>query len=303
MADPMTMLVLNQSQAIPITVTMTAATNWTQYIATAVIGLLSSMLIFIVLYAPVIASKIGSRTLRKISKLTKRNVVMIKHTEQALFSQSMINDQTLRDLTAVLNKMNGEPFDLILHTPGGEVFSSLSISRMLKQYPGKIRAVVPLYSMSGGSLLALSCNEIAMTKNACLGPIDPQLGNLFKYGSAKSWDHIVKYKGKKAEDQSISFAMTGMQYTKSIRNHLNKVMDFGMSTKQRTRFADFLTDGSIEHAFPLTPGDLGKFGVKVDVIENTKMLKILSKLVTSNRGEGVTYYKMKRGLFRYGKFR
>ena len=75
-------------------------------------------------------------------------------------------------------------------------------------------------------------------------------------------------------------------------------MDFGMSAKQKTRFASFLTDGQIEHAFPLTPVDLGKFGMKVDVIENTKMLKTLSKLVTSSRGEGVTYYKMKRGIFR-----
>lgn len=281
--------------SIPLDVTVRNTTNWIQFATTVAIGLLSIFGVFLVLYAPTIMSwlKFGG-SLRKISKITKRNVVMIKHTRQELFSQSMINEKTLRDLAGIMNKMEGEPFDLILHTPGGDIFSSLAVSRFIKQYPGQIRAIIPLYSMSGGSLLALSCKELIMAPNACLGPIDPQLGSFFKYGSAKAWDHIVKFKGKKAEDQSISFAMMGQQYTKSIAAHLNNIIDFGLTTAQKGKLIEFLTDGSIEHAYPLIVTDLQRFGISINVLssKDEKFTDALSKLISSKGKEGVTYYKI-----------
>jgi hypothetical protein len=133
-----------------------------------------------------------------------------------------------------------------------------------------------------------------MTPNASLGPIDPQLGSLFKYGSARSWEEIVKFKGKKAEDQSISFAMMGKQYTKSIHNHLNSVVDFGLSNTQKNKLISFLTDGSIEHAYPLTITDLDRFGIKAYTLENKKFLKILIKLISGKGKEGITFYKRRK---------
>jgi len=277
--------------SIPISVTTQVQTNWTQYFMTALIGLISTFGIFLILYAPLIFSKIGRGRLKILGLLTKKNVVMIKHTEQGLFSGAMIDQSCLRDMSLVMNKLEGQDFDLILHTPGGEVFSSLALSRMIKQYPGKVRAIIPLYSMSGGSLLALSCDEILMTPNASVGPIDPQMGNLFKYGSAKAWDKIVKFKGKKAEDSSISFAMMGQQYTKSIQNHLKNVVDFDLSSKEKDKLIKFLTDGNIEHAYPLTTIDLNKFGIKSSAIVHKKYLKYLIKIISKGGGDGVSYYK------------
>ena len=278
--------------SIPLSVNINTATNWTQFAITIGITLIGSFGLFILLYLPTLLGGMGSGSLSRISRLTKRNVVLIKHTQGGLFSQSMIDQETLRDLAMVMNKMEGKPFDLILHTPGGDVFSSLAVSRFIKQYPGTIRAIVPLYSMSGGSLLALSCKELIMTPNACLGPIDPQLGSLFKFGSAKAWEEIVKFKGKKAEDQSISFAMMGKQYTKSIAAHLNNIIDFDLNNRQKSKLIQFLTDGSIEHAYPLTPSDLSNFGIKVNTLSDKKILKALSKIISSKGKEGVHYYKM-----------
>jgi ClpP class serine protease len=285
-------LMINGS--IPLTVTVNTATNWAQFFMTMAITLIASFGFLLILYFPQIISAFSVGGLGKISKLTKRNVVMIKHTEAALFSQSMIDQQCLRDMSQVMNKMEGKDFDLILHTPGGDVFSSLAISRIIKQYPGRIRAIIPLYSMSGGSLLALSCKELLMSPNACIGPIDPQLGSLFKFGSAAAWEKIVKFKGKKAEDQSISFAMMGKQYTKSIAAHLNKIIGFDLATTQKNKLIQFLTDGSIEHAYPLTITDLKGFGLPINTIDNIKFLKYLSKLVSSRGKEGVTYHKISR---------
>lgn len=281
--------------SIPLSVTVNTATNWTQYIFTAMLTLFGSFGLIMIIYLPSIIKKInsGGGSLKTLSKMfTGKNVIMIKHTQQSMFSASMINQETLRDISQAMNRMDGKDFDLILHTPGGDVFSSLAVSRLIKQYPGKIRTIVPLYSMSGGSLLALSSDELLMGSNACLGPIDPQLGGLFTHGSARNWNEIVKMKGKKADDQSISFAMTGKQYTKSIAAHLHKIIDFDLNTQQKNKLITFMTDGSIEHAYPLTIADLNAFGIKTTTLTNQKFLNKLAKLLNSNGKEGVTYYKI-----------
>jgi hypothetical protein len=278
--------------SIPLSVTVNSATNWTQYIGTVLVSLLSIFSLLLIIYLPKIVGGFKVGSLGKISKITKRNVVLIKHTEGGFFAQSMIDQNCLRNLSEVMNKMEGEDFDLVLHTPGGDIFSSLAVSRIIKQYPGRIRAIVPMYSMSGGSLLALSCKELVMGPNACLGPIDPQLGSLFKFGSAKAWDEIVKFKGKKAEDQSISFAMMGKQYTQSIKLHLCKIIDFNLNSTQKDKLIGFLTDGSIEHAYPLTINDLKGFGINVETLTNKDFLKAISKIIASSGKEGVNYYKI-----------
>lgn len=288
-----TIVALNTSQ--PLNIVLTNTTNWGQYIVGIVAGSLGILVyLYFMIKSGMFSGGISSLSLAKISKITGRNVLMIKHTEQGLFSQSMIDETSLRKISYILNKFEGKDFDLILHTPGGDIFSTLAISRILHQYPGKINAVIPLYAMSGGSMLALTCNELFMTKNASIGPIDPQLGSFFKYGSSKSWNEIVKFKGKKAEDQTISFAMTGKQYTKTIKAHLLNTIGFGLNQKGKEKLAQFLTAGDIEHAYALTPLDLEKFGLKTNIITDKRMLKILEKLIAGKGCEGITYHRIRR---------
>jgi ClpP class serine protease len=146
-----------------------------------------------------------------------------------------------------------------------------------------------MYAMSGGTLLALSGtgHEIYMAPTACLGPVDPQLGNLFKYGSAESWNKIVKMKGKKAEDSTISFAFIGKQYTKTIYNTItNLLKNDKLSLQQSQKFAKYLTDGKIEHALPLTPSLLKGWGLDVKYLEPRLTGKLI-KMLDSDIYEGV----------------
>ena len=285
-----TLLAINQSQ--PLNIVLTSTTNWSQYAVSIVLGSLG-ILFYLYLMIKSGSFSLNLFSLAGISRLTKKSVLMIKHTEQGFFSQSMINEESLREISNILNKFEGRDFDLILHTPGGDVFSTLAISRLFNQYPGKIRGIIPLYAMSGGSMLALTCDEILMTKNASIGPIDPQLGSFFKYGSSKSWNEIVKFKGKKAEDQTISFAMTGKQYTQTIKAHLLNVIDFNLSSEQKEKLTQFLTAGDIEHAYALTPMDLEKFGMKVTILEDKKLLKMLEKIISSRTCEGINCHLRK----------
>jgi len=285
--------IINASE--PLRIILTNTTNWNQYVLSIIIGSLGILIyLYFLLKSGAFSGGFGLFSLKKISKMTGNNILMIKHTEQGLFSLSMIDETALRKISYILNKFEGKPFDLILHTPGGDVFATLAISRLLHQYPGKIRAIIPLYAMSGGSLLALTCDELLMTRNASIGPIDPQIGSWFKFGSAKAWDKIVKFKGRKAEDQSISFAMMGKQYTKTLKSHILKVLGFSLSKNQKEKLADYLTKGDIEHAYALTPLDLERFGLKISIIQDKKLLKILEKIISSKRCEGINYYRKKK---------
>jgi membrane-bound ClpP family serine protease len=55
-----------------------------------------------------------------------------------------------------------EKIDLILHTPGGLVLAAEQIANALKKHPAKVTVFVPHYAMSGGTLISLAADEIAM---------------------------------------------------------------------------------------------------------------------------------------------
>lgn len=278
---------INERGAIPLEIQTVQKTDYVQYMGT---WILSGIFLVFYLYSAfyIQISEISVKgSLKKIKNKTDRHVLLIKHTQQAMFSGSMIDGKTMLELNKALTKFKGQPFDLILHTPGGEIFSSLLISRIIKNYPAEVRVFIPLYAMSGGTCLALSGKKIYMNDVSCMGPVDPQLGTLFKFGSAKAWEEIVKFKGKRAEDQTVSFAMMGKQYTKTIANHLDFLLkDKLTDAKKRKKFVTFLTDGKVEHAYSLTPTELKKFELETHPIDD-EMNKILMKIITAKRYEGL----------------
>jgi ClpP class serine protease len=268
---------LNESGGIPLSITNVTTTNPYQFYITTLIG--GFMLIYIfgktaLTSIQTIYAKILLSNFKKKNRLG--NLMVIKHTNSDLFSQAMINQNTLKDIQMKLIKFKGKPFDLILWTPGGEIFSATYISRMLKQYKGKIRSFIPIYSMSGGTMLALSTDEIYMNDSSCLGAVDPQLGNLFKFGSARSWKEIVKLKGKKAEDSSIAFKHIGEQYTKSIRENIRELLVNKLNNKKDiNKVVKLLTSGEVEHAFNFTKELLRSQGMNIFDIPDETNIKII----------------------------
>ena len=286
---------LNSSGGIPLKITSTVATSSGQFLLNTGVTLLGSLFvvyIFFGMFKEQIFTSMIKLKLRRIAIRTGRNVLLIKHTRQDLFNMSMIDQNTLMKVSKAMQEFGGKPFDLFIHSPGGDVFASFFISRLFKEYPGQIRTFVPIYSMSGGTILALSGDEIYMNSTSCLGPVDPQLGNLFKFGSAKQWDYIMKKKGTKAEDSTFSMALMGRQYTKSIANHVDDLLDGKMSQKNKGNFVRFLTSGEVEHAYNLTANQLIKLGLKINNIPED-INRFITKLIISKSGEGVSFFKIK----------
>ena len=282
---------INQSGGLKIQ--MVAATDPNQFLITTAIGILGCIIILVwywQLIQPKLAFVYAAIKLRSLTKLTGRHALIIKHTRNGLFNISMINTNTLESIRKALYQFKGKPFDLILHTPGGSIFATQLISKLLRTYPTDIRAIIPSYAMSGGSFLALSCDEILLADTASLGAIDPQLGYLWHSGSAKSWDEVIKKKHSKANDESIQMAYEGKQYSETLYNQMNKILEDKIHDNDlRASTAKFLTDGHIEHARPLMIDDLKQLNIPVKDVP-TDIMKLIEPILFNNTFEGV-YWK------------
>jgi ATP-dependent protease ClpP protease subunit len=92
------------------------------------------------------------------------------------------------------NVKAGEPIDLMLHTPGGDVDAAeklISLVRSKIGEQGQLRIIVPDFAKSAGTLMALGANSILMSDSSELGPIDPQVW--LKDGNGNEIAHSVLF--------------------------------------------------------------------------------------------------------------
>ncbi len=64
---------------------------------------------------------------------------------------------------------------LYLYTRGGDTLASWSIANLIRQFCVDFEVIVSSKAHSGGTLICLGANNIIMTKQATLGPIDPSV--------------------------------------------------------------------------------------------------------------------------------
>ncbi len=77
-----------------------------------------------------------------------------------------------------LDKFNlPEKITLYLYTRGGDTMAAWGLINLLKQFCNSYEVIVPSKARSAGTLMCLGANNIIMTKQATLGPIDPTLNS------------------------------------------------------------------------------------------------------------------------------
>lgn len=64
---------------------------------------------------------------------------------------------------------------LVLYTRGGDTSAARNIVNLLRMYCDILQVIVPHKAHSSGIIISLGANEVVMTKQATLGPIDPSL--------------------------------------------------------------------------------------------------------------------------------
>jgi len=115
-----------------------------------------------------------------IEEETKRELVVY-------FSRldQYISEIDADDLAEVLEGVESKEIDLLLHTSGGLIDSVEKFVGVLRQMHVNYRVIVPSWAKSGGTLIALSSQELLLGVSSELGPIDPQI-TLPDYGSVSA---------------------------------------------------------------------------------------------------------------------
>ena len=71
-----------------------------------------------------------------------------------------------------------DKISLFLYTRGGDTSAARNIVNLLRMYCEKLQIIVPHKAHSSGTIICLGADEVIMTKQATLGPIDPSLHTL-----------------------------------------------------------------------------------------------------------------------------
>lgn len=98
----------------------------------------------------------------------------INNTEYSLYGEIVADksykwssdDACPSDIREMLKNAEGKDITLRINSPGGDVFSGIAIYNLLKDYPGKITAVIDGMAASIASVIAMAADEIQMPENA-----------------------------------------------------------------------------------------------------------------------------------------
>ena len=142
------------------------------------------------------------------------------------------------------------PIDLIVHTPGGLALAAEQIAHALLRHQAPVTIFVPHYAMSGGTMLALACDQIVMDPNAILGPVDPQLG---PFAAASILEAVVQKPLAQVSDQTLMMADLACKALAQVRGAVIAILTVGgMDQARAEALAETLATGTVTHDYPIT---------------------------------------------------
>ncbi len=205
--------------------------------------------------------------IREIEQKRGSRVITMIHRQEAMgflgipiFRFINIEDSE-RILRAIRMTPDDMPIDLIIHTPGGLALAATQIANALARHKAPVRVIIPHYAMSGGTLIALSADEIIMDENAVLGPVDPQIGQM----PAASILKVLEQKDvKDIDDQTLILADVSRKAIDQMKEYLMRLLTSkGMEDQKAQHIAEELAVGKFTHDYPLTVDYLRQLGLKV----------------------------------------
>jgi ClpP class serine protease len=220
-----------------------------------------------------------------------RVITMIHRQERAgLLGFSIGRHIDLEDaqtiIAAIKETPPGVPIDLVLHTPGGLVLAALQIARAVEAHPAKVTVYVPVYAMSGGTLIALAADEVVLGEFSVLGPIDPQIAGL----PAAS---IVKARDSKpisdVWDLTVVLADVSEKALAQVKRGAVELLTPRMEQAAAEKLAEKLAGGHWTHDYALTAEEATKLGLPVKIGMPTDVLELMKLYPQPIQRSGVEY--------------
>jgi ClpP class serine protease len=206
------------------------------------------------------------RALSVISRQRGATVITLIHRQEtmSLLGFPLVRFIDIDDAESVLRAIretpSGRPIEIILHTPGGMVIAARQIASALVDHDAEVVAVVPHYAMSGGTLIALACDEIVIDAHASLGPVDPQLDQT----AAASFVAVAQMPGEH-EDRTLLMADVGRKAIAQVEGFTARLLEHRMEPARARATAGLLATGTWTHDHPLQASDLRLLGLPVRV--------------------------------------
>jgi len=208
---------------------------------------------------------------RQLEKTRGSSVVSLIHKAGgggifSLFTVPFISlDDSQKLLRALKEIPSYIPVDLILHTPGGLVIAAEQIAQAIKARKGTVRAFIPQYAMSGGTLIALACDSIHMGDNALLGPLDPQLGiGLFEMYPAASIIKALECDNPNRDDKTLILADISKKAIAQMQNTVTEILEDKLGKTKAEALANKLCTGNWTHDYSIDSRKALELGIAVD---------------------------------------
>jgi ClpP class serine protease len=238
------------------------------------------------------------RLLEKLEKERKSRVIALIHRQEtlSLLGFPLVRYIDIDDSEAVLRaiKMTDPevPIDLILHTPGGLVLAAEQIAFALKKHKAKVTVFVPHYAMSGGTLIALAVDEIVMTDNAVLGPVDPQLG---QQPAASILKVLERKPIAEVDDNTIILADMAEKAIRQVKVKVTELLKDRMSAAQAEQLATTLASGVWTHDYPITVNEGRELGLPISTDMPEEVYQLMGLYPqTAQRRPSVEYIPVPR---------
>ena len=221
-----------------------------------------------------------AQAIRAIERKRGTRVITMIHRQEkrSLFGFSVSRHIDLEDaqtiIAAIKETPADRPIDLILHTPGGIVLAAMQIARAIEAHPAKVTVLVPVYAMSGGTLIALAADEIVLGEFSVLGPIDPQIvglpaASIVRARDSKPIEHVF--------DLTLVLADVSEKALDQVKRGAVELMTPRLEPAKAEELAAMLAGGHWTHDYALTATEATKIGLPVTVgmpLEVMELMKL-----------------------------
>jgi ClpP class serine protease len=232
------------------------------------------------------------RMIRAIEQAHGSRVITMIHRQErrSMFGFSVARHIDLEDaqtiIAAIKETPRDMPIDLILHTPGGLVLAAMQIARAVEAHPAKVTVYVPVYAMSGGTLIALAADEIVMGEFSVLGPIDPQIAGLpaasiAKVPKIKPVEHVF--------DLTLILADVSEKAIEQVKRGAVELLTPQMEEGAARALAEKLAGGYWTHDYALTAEEAQSLGLPIRVAMPNEVLDLMKLYPQPVQQSGVEF--------------
>jgi ClpP class serine protease len=232
------------------------------------------------------------KAIQTIEKARGSRVITMIHRQEkrSLFGFNVARHIDLEDaqtiIAAIKETPAERPIDLILHTPGGLVLAAMQIARAVEAHPGKVTVFVPVYAMSGGTLIALAADEIVLGEFSVLGPIDPQIAgfpaaSILRVRQSKPVEHIF--------DLTLVLADMSEKALAQVKRGAVELLTPRLDQASAEKLAEKLAGGHWTHDYALTAHEAAELGLPVIVGMPKEVLELMKLYPQPVQRSGVDF--------------